>query len=259
VPSYPAKITESEACSFLEHITASHPHLADLGQAFFDPSVETAIGPELLQLLRNMRGIMLWREHYRETRGNPSAAEMTYFHNLSWHTRFSVLNLPFTKAVCTLHDCSNAIEEPCRIALLIFWSASDQAYPPASLLYRNLASRLGMTFKEILAVNKLHGSLCLWELFDEHSHDILLWILLLGAFITHGMALETGGDDSQIFFVSSIAQYQRMSSKKSKRSDWKDVEGVLEGFLYSARVFASVMEQRWVEALALAAESSMHY
>jgi len=112
---------------------------------------------------------------------------------------------------------------------------------------------LEMTFKRILAASNVQATLSLWELFDEHLHDILLWVLLLGVFISHGMTLEAGANDSQAFFVSNIAQYQRMSSKRCKRSnDWKDIEGVLERFLYSKQVFASIMEQHWVDTLALA-------
>ena len=252
-PFYPTEITKSEASSLLERISNSHPHLTDLGQAFFDSSTEAAISPELLQLLRNMRAVMLWREHYRKTRGNPSVAEMTYFHNLSWQTRVSALNLPFAKEARTLHHYSNAIDEPCRIALLIFWNASGQVAWPGSLLHRNLASMLEMTFKRILAASNVQATLSLWELFDEHLHDILLWVLLLGLFITHGIALEAGAYDSQAFFVSNIAQYQRMSSERCRRSnDWKDIEGVLGRFLYSKKVFASVMEQHWIETLELA-------
>lgn len=259
-------MTKADVYPLLERIIASNPHLADLGQAFFDPSIEAALGQKLAQLIRNMRAIMLWREHYHHTRQQSSDSEMTYFHNLLWRTCYLALNLPYAAAAAKSsfenhyrdmppaaahqsHHRHQGVQEPCRIALLIFWNACNQVNRPGSLLYRTLAAQLGMAFREGLAASNLQGSSSLWELFDEHLHGMLLWVLLLGAFITYDVALQGGADSDEVFFIRTIAEYLRVTSAKGKRHDWKETEGMLKRFLYLKDIFGNGMEQCWVEIM----------
>ena len=253
-PFYPTEMTKAEAHPLLERIVTSYPQLADLGQAFFDPAIEAVLGPELVQLLHNMRAVMLWREHCHHTRQPPSDAEMTYFHNLAWRTRFLALNLPYEAAVHQPTHRQQGMREPCRLAILIFWNACNQVNRPGSPLYRTLAAQLQTAFQPALTASNLWGPSDLWELLDEHLHGMLLWILLLGAFITHDVALQGEADNDEVFFMRAIAEYLRVNLTKGRRLDWKEVEGTLKRFLYLEGIFGDNMQQIWVEVMELTAE-----
>lgn len=267
-------MTKAEAHRLLIRIVTSHSHLIELGQSFFEPSIEAALGPKLVQLLRNMRATMLWREHYNRTQQQPSIPEMAYFHNLSWRTHFLALNLPYVAAAAKSnsenqqqdmltaaahqpnYQCQ-VLQEPCRLALLIFWNACNRVNEPGSLLYSTLAAKLEMALKEALPTSNLQGSSSLWELLDERLHSMLLWILMLGAFITHNVALQGGADIDEVFFMRNIADYMWVNFSQGTMRDWKETEGMLKRFLYVKEIFGNSMEQCWVEIMELTMEMTM--
>ena len=252
-------MTRAEAHLVLRDIVALHHHLTYFGQAFFDSSVEAALGPKLVQLFRNMRALTLWHEHYYYTRERPNDTEVTYFLNMSWKTRFLALNLPYAVTPAATKVSRNigvsrqekpyqaqylqqSMQEPCRIALLIFWNACNQVNRPGSLLYRRLSAQLEIALKAVLPGSS--HLMSLWELLDKHLHKLLLWVLLLGAFITHDSGLHDGIDDNDTFLMQ-LVEYVRLTSIDGKLYSLEEIERSLNQFLYLERIFGNSMGRLW--------------
>ena len=264
-PVYHTEMTRAEAHLVLLRIIASHPHLADLGQAFFDSSVEAALGPKYIQLLLDMRAVVLWREHYHNKEQKCCDAEFVYFQNLSRNTRFLALSLGCAAAAETEESIltrttkdlplstrygavdrrrvPEALQEPCRIALLSFWNAYNQVSRPGALLYRTLATQLERALRTSLTKSTLLGYAQLWRLVDEQSKCVLLWILLLGAVMTQGE-----DNDSELFFLRSIAEYRQTFPSKDGLHGWPEARDILKRVLYLERVFGKSMERCYERA-----------
>lgn len=194
----------------------------------FDPVTRQVLDQDLTQSFLEMRAFVHWREHHIVSEQQPSSIDSEQFHFLCWRAQYLATSQPFTNQSGSPHP----LQEPCRIAALVFWNASTQINLPGSMIYRTLASQLTVA---------LHEAPCtpfIWE----HCHDILIWILLLGAFITEGQS------ENQ-WFIMEIAHGMEYTS--TIVLSWKQVEDIVTRFLYIDRVFAMGFESTWDRVLAL--------
>ena len=171
-----------------------------------------------------MSTFISWREYYHLSRSHPNPEEMDYIHALHWRSHFSALNFPFEP-----QHAQNNMQEPCRIALLIFCNTNNQINQPGSVLYRTLAAQLSDTLERSVL-----------ESFWESSHGILMWILFLGAFITEGQPESR-------WFVMNIASGLR----NIQINWWAEMETILLRFFYLERIHQNAFEQIWNDAIEL--------
>jgi hypothetical protein len=262
-------MTIREAHALIDYIVMSHPDLTDVGNAFFLPSIEAVVGRKVGQLCRNMRAFLIWREFRQQNNTNLQAfgrSESIYFYSLLWKTLFLALNMPFTHAQDpqrTLEVPSSngelaniphtPLQEPCRVALLIFWNACNGVNQPGSLIFQTLASLLRSALEDMLEASNMSCLSTIWSHFAVELHGLLLWIILMGAFVTHDVSTprsEQGLDE--VFFSEVIVEFQQRSTRMGSMMRWEEVEEVIKPFLYVDRILADRMRSCWNTCLAAA-------
>ena len=180
----------------------------------------------IVGVFQDMTSFILWRDYYHLIQIQPSPAQVDYLQGLHWRSHRTVLNIAFE-----LGHVQNEIQEPCRIALLIFRNASNQVNRPGSVLYQTIATRL----VRALSTTDLQS-------FQGRFPELLTWLLLLGAFITVGQP-------EYQWFARSIASNLRHREVCS----WDETESVLLRSLYVRRIFGRTFAQAWKVAICLLA------
>jgi hypothetical protein len=220
IPSLPASLV----AEIRENISND---LKSLGTGILNPAADDLFDWRISQAFRDMRDVVQYREYYHEKQVEPNAEENEYINAKSYQFRYAVLSAPFEPG-----EPVSDKEEPCRIALLIFWFSNYQVAPPHSALSRTLTAQL----KDALKKSDLRG---LW---GPH-YELLVWVLMLGAFIS-------AGQRERPWFVMNIARV----GKLLKLQQWEEVRQRLLKCFYLDRVYAQGMKDAWEEA-AIIAES----
>jgi hypothetical protein len=251
-------VTGREAHALIHLITTENADLAHMGIGFFNPAVEIAAG-KIVQLFRNMRAILIWRQYHNRTFLVADPGETAYFHNLQWKTVFLALNMPHAAArdaesssgMSSPNDTITGsrrvdddapLQELCRVVLLIFWNTYHEVSQPGSLIFKSLASLLKAAFRNLLRTNDLPSTAVIWRHFPVELHGLLLWLVLMGAAITHcGTAQGTNQDDDALFFSQLISDFQLRSPRASRGMQWEGAESLIKPFLYVERVFKGRM------------------
>ena len=199
-----------------------------LNDNLLDTASRQVLDQDLIKSFLDMQAFILWREHHIRTKQQPSIIESKHFYFRCWSAQHLATAHPFTN----LSENPHPLQEPCRIAILIFCHASMQTHFPGSMVYRTLASQLRSALQIAFA------SPSVWD----YYHDLLWWILLLGAFITDGLP-------KNLWFITVIAHGQKYTG--ASVPPWEEVEGIVARFLYIDRVFATGFKSTWDRVLAL--------
>ncbi|KAK5031370.1 hypothetical protein LTR13_007697 [Exophiala sideris] len=196
-----------------------------MGAGILDPEVDNILHWKISQAFRDMTDVVQYREYYHEKQLQPLEQELDYINAKSYQFRYAVLSAPFEPRPPTSDK-----EEACRLALLIFWFCNYQISQPDSALNRTLTAQL----KTALQASDLRG---LWQPY----HELLAWVLLLGAFLS-------AGQRERPWFVLNLARVSGVLGLK----DWSDVRSVLLKYFYLDRIYARGMQASWDEAALLA-------
>ena len=223
-PLHGATETMGKEFDTFASISCASSRLRQLGQAFFEPQIKEILGPQLVSIFRDMSTFISWREYYHLNRAHPNPEEMDHIHAIHWRSHFSALNFPFES-----QPMQNDMQEPCRIALLVFWNTTNQINQPESVLYGTLAAKLSDALEKSIL-----------ESFWETSQGMLAWILLLGAFVTEGQPESR-------WFIMSIASGLRNTGVIL----WAEMESILLRYLYLERIHQKAFEQIWKDAIKL--------
>ena len=198
----------------------SNDNLSTMGTAILNPRVSELFDWRIEQAFRDLRDCVQYREYYHEQQLQPETDELEYINTKSYQFRYAVLSLPFERRFPTSDK-----EEPCRLALLIFWYAQLQVLQPSSAYYRKLTAQL----KAALQASDIKG---LWGPFFE----LLVWVLSLGAFIN-------ACQRERPWFVLHLAR----ASKLLNIQDWISLRTVLLRHFYIDRIFQDGMKELWEE------------
>jgi len=193
----------------------------DIGTAILEPSVTSLFDWQLAQAFRDLREVMLYREYYQFQSQAPPPAELDHFNIKSYNLRYLILTLPFQMV-----PPASDKQEPCRLALLIFWNANYMVANPDSALFRALTTQL----KVALEKSDMQG---VW---GPHF-ELLMWVLFLGAHIS-------GGQRERPWFVLNLARGARIL----KLGEWDNVRKMLLRFFYLDRVYQKSFQEAWQEA-----------
>ncbi|KAK6369362.1 hypothetical protein LTS17_009705 [Exophiala oligosperma] len=196
-----------------------------MGTGILTQDVDTILDWRISQAFRDMTDVVRYREYYHEKQMQPAEEEVEYINAKSYQFRYAVLSAPFEPRAPASDK-----EEACRLALLIFWFTNYQMSQPDSALNRTLTTQL----KSALQASDLKG---LWGPF----HELLAWVLLLGAFIS-------AGQRERPWFVMNLAKV----CKVLRLQDWSDVRSVLLKYFYLDRIYAKGMQASWEEAAMIA-------
>ncbi|KAI1626430.1 hypothetical protein EDD37DRAFT_346759 [Exophiala viscosa] len=196
-----------------------------MGAGILNPEVDNILYWKISQAFRDMTDVVQYREYYHEKQLQPLERELEYINAKSYQFRYAVLSAPFEPRPPTSDK-----EEACRLALLIFCFCNYQVSQPDSALNRTLTTQL----KTALQASDLRG---LWQ----PHHELLTWVLLLGAFLS-------AGQRERPWFVLNLARVSGVLGLK----DWSDVRSVLLKYFYLDRIYARGMQASWDEAALLA-------
>jgi hypothetical protein len=200
------------------------PYLRDLGTALLMPAVAALFNWQLNQAFQDLREVVLYREHYHHKECPPPGAELDHFNIKSYNIRYLVLTIPFQMQT----PVSNK-QEPCRIALLIFWNANYLVGGPDSALFRHLTTQLKVALEKS----------DLQDFWVPHT-ELLMWALFLGAHIS-------AGRQERPWFVMNLAGGARLL----KVYEWTEMRAILLRFFYIDRVYRKSFEEVWQEASVL--------
>ncbi len=217
-PSSSLQIRSSIFETIVSDVQASY---RDIGTALSESPVVALFDLQLVQAFRDLREVMLYHEYYHSQTTPLPPAELDHFNIKSYNLHYLVLTLPLQ----TLPSASDK-QEPCCLALLIFWNANYLVGKPDSALFRTLTTQL----KAVLEKSDM------LEFWGPHF-ELLMWVLSLGAHIL-------GGQRERAWFVLNLARGARIL----KLGEWVDLRKVLLRFFCLDRVYQKSLEEALQEA-----------
>ena len=193
-----------------------------MGKSFYEPEVVAYIRPDLLGLFKDMRIYLLWREYHHTRKSIVEQNEISYFHCLHWHCHYMALH--------PVHDYE---QDALRLGLLISRSTSNQVIKSGSLLYRALAGQLMGALQQC--------NLELWSAKVDSVKFILVWLLMLGAYISQGQ--------DECYWFSATLGCIIQEHIDPHHLAWSNVEERLVGYLYLKRIHTDRFQQIWTHAV----------
>ena len=196
-----------------------------MGTAVLSYQVSTLFDWKIEQAFRDLREYVQYREYYHEQQLPPRPDELECIDAKSYQLRYAVLSLPFESRPPT-----SVKQEPCRLALLIFWSAQNQVLRSNFAYYRNLTARL-------VAALQASDIKSLWDPYFE----LLVWVLSMGAYIS-------AGQRERPWYVLNLLRTTILLAIE----DWESMRAVLIRHFYVDRIFSQGMQELWDEVSLLA-------
>jgi hypothetical protein len=222
LPPAPPSSNFQVPSSTIDTILSDSPFfLKELGTALLLPEVAALFDWRLNQAFRDLREIVLYREYYHHKECPPPPAELDHFNIKSYNLRYLVLTIPFQMQTPVIDK-----QEACRIALLVFWNANYLVGQPNSALFRRLTTQL----KAALEKSNLQD-------FWAPHHDLLTWVLFLGAHIS-------AGQRERPWFVINLAR----GATLLELVEWAETRTLLLRFIYLDRIYEKSFEEVWQEA-----------
>ncbi len=217
----PASPLPTAASSTYDMImVGTDPQLMAIGTALLDPALAPLFDPELIDAFRGMREVILYREYFHDKECNLSSVEIEYFNVKGYETLYRTLAVPHER-----NDPLSPQQEPCRIALLIFWHARWRIHQPNSGIFRSLTTQL----KDALEQTNLKS---LW-----HPHTgLLIWAAFMGACISVGQREHS-------WFIAYLVRAARVMGLRQST----DIKPLLVRFFYIDRVYGKKLEDIWEE------------
>lgn len=202
----------------------AYPSLREIGCEFTHNEVTACLDWKIVKAFEEMREYVILREYFQRSQRIPTASQAVYFPNKCVNCHFLASRSPLANEIIATNR-----QEPCRLALLIFWNANTQLNGPESVLYRTLASQL----KSALEITDL-------QTFWQKSFPVLMWIFLLGASVSSDRA-------ERPWFLANMAEGMRLSGW----TQWEWMRTILLRLLYLDNIYREVFERNWEEASAL--------
>jgi hypothetical protein len=217
----PSPLVAASTSTYDRIASSTDPQLKQIGTGLLDPDVAGLFDEPLVQAFRDLREVTLYREFFHNQECPLPEIEVEYFSVKAYETLHRVLSMPFQFLRMTSPQ-----QEPCRLALLVFWHANWAIHLPDSGVFRSLTAQL----KSALQKSSLHS---LW-----HPHDrLLVWVVFLGAYIS-------AGQKEHSWFMMYLARSARQLGLKSS----KELKAVLQRFFYIDRIYRKGLEGIWNEA-----------
>lgn len=217
-----------------------YPTLRETGHDVLDSKFRACLPPTLIKAFREIREHIILNEYFQRTTQAPTVTQAAYMYNKCCNSQFLAVRSAVSKKddemdkgadVDTDHDPQTpGFQEPCRLALLIFWNANTQLHRPDSLLYQTLA----LSLKSALEQTHIRH---LWE----ESFSVSMWICLLGAF-------ATTDDGERPWFISRMADGMQIGG----RTDWEWMRRMLHRLFYLEHIYRDDFEQCWMDACEIA-------
>jgi hypothetical protein len=174
----------------------------------------------LVRAFHDLREVILYREFFHTQECVVPEIEVEYFSVKAHHALHRVLSIPFQSS-----RTLSPQQEPCCLALLVFWYANYGVHLPDSALLRSLTTQL----KAALVQSNPQA---LWQ----PNYGLFIWVMFLGAYISVGQREHP-------WFVMYMARVARLRGLKSAQ----DLKAVLQSFFYIDRIYGEGLESIWDE------------
>ena len=216
----PSPLVAASASTYDRVTSSTDPQLNQIGTGLLDPGVANLFDELLVQTFRDLREVTLYGEFFHNRECVLPEIEVEYFSAKAYGILHRVLSMPFQFPRAT-----SPHQEPCRLALLVFWHANWAIHLPDSGVFRSLTTQL----KSALDQSNLQS---LW-----HPHDrLLIWVMFLGAYISAGQREHS-------WFMMYLARSARQRGLKCSN----ELKAVLQRFFYIDRIYRKGVEDIWDE------------
>lgn len=223
--SPPPSLLAAASKSTYERITSyTDPQLKQIGTKLFEPDIASLFDKSLLRAFRDLREVILYREFFHNEECVLPEIEVEYFSVKAYETLHRALSIPFQLPMATSPQ-----QEPCRLALLVFWHANYAIHLPDSGIFRSLTTQLKSALEQ-------SDPQSLWQ----PHYRLFIWVTFLGAYISVGQREYS-------WFMMYLARAARHGGLHT--SD--DLKAVLLPFFYIDRIYCKGLENIWDEASVL--------
>jgi hypothetical protein len=186
-----------------------------------EPDIARLFDESLVQAFRDLREVILYREYFHNQECILPEIEVEYFTIKAYETLHSALSIPFQ-----FPRAMSPQQEPCRLALLVFWHANYAIHLPDSGIFRSLTKQL----KSALEQTDLQS---LWQ----PHYRLFVWVTFLGAYISVGQREHS-------WFMMYLARAARQRDLRTSN----DLKTMLQRFFYIDRIYHKGLEDLWDEA-----------
>jgi hypothetical protein len=205
--------------STYERIASStDPQLQQIASRLFEPDITGLFDERLVRAFHDLRDVILYREFFHTRECTLPEIEVEYFSVKAYETLHCALAIPFQP-----RRTSSPQQEPCRLALLVFWYANYAIHLPDSAMLRSLTTQLKAALEQ-------SGPQALWQ----PHYRLFIWVLFLGAYISVGQREHP-------WFMMYLARAARQQRLKSAQ----DLKTALQPFFYIDRIYRKGLEGIW--------------
>ena len=197
------------------------PQLKRIGTRLLEPAIATLFDESLVQAFHDLREVILYREFFHNQECMLPEIEVEYFSVKAYETLHRALSIPFQFPRATSPQ-----QEPCRLALLVFWHANYAIYLPNSGIFRSLTRQLKSALEQ-------SDPQSLWQ----PHYRLFIWVMFLGAYISVGQREHP-------WFTMYLARAARQRGLTSST----DLKAVLQPFFYLDRIYRKGLQDIWDEA-----------
>jgi hypothetical protein len=214
----------SKTLAFLESVSGTG--LGLMANGLLQAPLASFFDFQMLSIIKDMREATVFHEAYKDTKNaSPIIQENEYF---QMKCVWAIYRLLTFSSQAGPKNIVTSIQEPCRVALLIFTCTNKNLYPPTSTLAKALTAQL----KHSLYTAGME-ILTLWVA----AQDALIWILCLGAHISKGL-------EQRHWFVSWLAQTMSLREIYG----WDNLKILLLKFFYLDSAYLRSLTEVWDEA-----------
>jgi hypothetical protein len=205
--------------STYERIASStDPQLRQIASRLFEPDITCLFDECLVRAFLDLREVILYREFFHTQECILPEIEVEYFSVKAYETLYRALAIPFQS-----RRTSSPQQEPCRLALLVFWYANYGIHLPDSAMLRSLTTQLKAALEQ-------SGPQALWQ----PHYRLFIWVMFLGAYISVGQREHP-------WFMMYLARAARQQGLKSAQ----DLKTTLQPFFYIDRIYRKGLESIW--------------
>lgn len=220
-PPPPSPLPAASEATYKRIASNTDPQLQKIGSRLFEPDIANLFHESLVHCFHDLREVILYREYFHNEECILPEVEVEYFSVKAYKTLYRAISLPFR-----FPRALSPQQEPCRLALLVFWYANYGIHLPDSGMLRSLTIQL----KRALGYSDPHA---LW-----HPHyRLFIWVTFLGAYISEGQPEHS-------WFMMYLARAARQRHLTTS----EDLKTALQSFFYIDRIYRKRLESIWNEA-----------
>jgi hypothetical protein len=217
----PSPLIAASKSTYERIASNTDPQLRQIGCRLFEPDIANLFDECLVHAFHDLREVILYREFFRTEESILPEVEVEYFSVKAYETLHRALSIPFQSPTT-----SSPQQEPCRLALLVFWYANYDIHLPDSALLRSLTIQLKAALDQ-------SDPQTLWQ----PHYRLFIWVTFLGAYISVGQREHS-------WFVMYLARAARRRDLKSAQ----DLKTALRRFFYIDHIYCKGLESIWEEA-----------